>query len=341
MSVENQNQAPDQAQSGIPDQEQAENDLLAAFMADAKGEGADEGAPQNTNQADDPEQAAKAAEEEGDEASNKDGAEGDPEGDYVEDGAGNKFAVDDLLAAHEYKKQTEASLEQLRHQAIQQGQQHVAAHQQHFQQAVSALEQSFKLVQTLIPEMQPPPTSMLDPNSQDYDPHGYHFLERNQRELTARIQQAQQVVQGAQQEARRQQAAQQEQLAAQSAARLKSKYPEAWGTPEAATAKWNELTSFAGKSYGIEPQLIGSIVHPGFWEALMDAHAFRTATAKGLPKPSGAEKSSPRLVRTSAKAPAGKPGANGVATNRKQAAEAHLKKTGKVSDPLAIFGDYL
>ena len=280
----------------------------------------------------DTEEAEAEAAEEGDEEAEVEADE--PDGDYVEH-EGKKLAVSDLLAAYQFKSSTEAQLDQLRHQVVSRATQEVEVQKQAWTKRSEALDAAYEYVQSLVPDYDRPPASMLDRTSRDYDPDTYHYLNRQIDEIEGRKAQAYQQVTQAREFRKREQAQQRQQAVAQNAAKLAAEFPQ-WANPETARTEAAKLTTALKQHYGFDDETIASVVDYRFYKLAMDAAAYRASQAKGAPKPKGEAKAAPRLVRSSAKpAPQAKMG------KRKATAEAALKKTGKVTDLEATFGDFV
>lgn len=293
--------------------------------ADAKADD-HEGSEDEPVEADAEEQAEEEAEETADE----------PDGDYVELDDGERVPIADLIEARQFRKQVEGNLDQLRHQVIEQTRQEVAQYQSAWTQRIDAVEQTYAALSELMPDMEPPPRSMLQRGSADYDPDQYHWLASMREDYMSRRAEAFQKVQ----HAREQQAAEREnqmnQLVRQNLDVLRSEFPDRWGTPQKAAESAEELAAFLRSVYKFDDAAINSVIDHRFWKVAMDALAYRQAKAKGVPKPKGVEKASPRLVRS-------KPSAAPEAQRAKAQARATevLRKTGKVTDREAIFGSYV
>ena len=321
-------------------------DLLDAFLGE-EGYGAEDSkqferpAPDDTTdeepveasaEDEDTDEAEAEAAEEGDEEAEVEAEE--PDGDYVEH-EGKKLAVTELVAAYQFQKTTEGQLDQLRHQVIDRATQEVETYKQEWNERAEALDSAYEYLQTLVPDYDRPPVSMLDRGSSDYDPDTYHYLNRQIDEAEGRKAEAYRQVSQARQIRGQEQAQQRQKAVADNAAKLAAEFPE-WGNPETARVEAQKLTAALKQHYGFDDDTINSVVDYRFYKLAIDAAAYRASQAKGAPKPKGDAKAAPRLVRSSAKpAPQAKMG------KRKAAAEQALKKTGKVTDLEAIFGDFV
>jgi hypothetical protein len=104
--------------------------------------------------------------------------------------------------------------------------------------------------------------------------------------------------------------------------------------PDFTYEKSLELAGALKKHYGIDDATLQGVVDYRFFKLALDAVALRASKEKGAPKPKEA-KAAPKLVRSAAKPPVKGQG------KRKAEAERILKKTGKIADREAIFGDFV
>lgn len=269
----------------------------------------------------------------------EDAADEPPGEDFIELD-GTKVALTELIEARQWKQQAESNLRQIETQVYQQAQQRANQMLGEWDTRFQTLDTAAEAIMQLMPELEPPSRTMLQRGHPDFDPDTYHMIKDMQSEYAAKRQAAFSQVEEARQLAKRQaderQSHMHSEMLAQGVAALRREFPEQFGTPEAARKTASDLSDFLRSAYQFDDATINSVTDHRFWKLAMEAKAFRDAKARPLPKPKGAEKSAPRLVRS--KAPAA-PAAKG-AKARNQALQA-LKKTGKITDREAIFGDFV
>jgi hypothetical protein len=303
--------------------------------SDADDDGEDAGDDEDLDDDQDDEAAANAADKRGKRAD--DGAD-EPDGDYVEH-EGAKLAVSDLLEAHKFKTQVTQTVAEVRQQVEQRFARELEPVKQQVTQRAGELEQQLNFIKTLVPKLEEPPASMLDANSEDYNPDGYHFLMRAHRELQAAIGKAEGFVSQAQKERQAELQKQQAAFVQDNARKLIELMPE---LKDPAKSK-----AFAGdmKGYladvGFSELEIAGVTDVRLFKVLRDAMAYRAAQKKGAPKPKE-EGGRPRLVRGRDRPNPGKD-SRGRNPQGKKAAIDRLAKTGRVggSDLEAVFGDFI
>lgn len=291
-----------------------------AAEAEAEGEG-------EAEEITDPDEAEEAEAE---------AAEGAAQGDQVELPDGTKIAVEELIAAHQFKAQTENQLQQLRHHVVAQAQQEIEGTKQAWLGRTAEIEQVYEFLQSLVPNYERPPTSMLVQGSPDYDPDGYHFLNAKINEIEGRKGEAARRIQEAR-KVREQEAAENlRRSAEQSLAMLVAERPE-WGDPAKFVPKRDALISSLKQNYKFDDAILNTVYDYRFYLMAEDAAAYRALKSKAAPKPAGANApKAPRLIRTAAN-----PGPKAAQSRRVAEAEKTLKRTGKVTDREAIFGKFV
>lgn len=319
-------------------------DLLDAFIGTGDFNDADyldlpEKAPNEAAEAatdaDQPDEVEDESEETEVEAKDAEDAEADDDGDYVEfdteDGTTERVSVSELLEAHAQLKQLGSDSEQIRTQIAQQYQAELAPVKEAYSQQVNQLAETYALLNELLPNVEPPSLEMLNEQSQYYNPRAYreqlaayeqvYGVMGEARERIQRLQAEHQQLQNKQ----RQEQAQRDWQALVSA-------DQTW-TQGDAVKRLNSLREHAAKTYGIDPKIVAEITNPGFIRMAEDAKAYREAT-KGKIKPKA--KAAPRLVKggTARKSASAK-------SARQKAADAQLRKTGKVSDLEGVWGEFL
>lgn len=269
---------------------------------------------------------------EGDEEAEVEAAE--PDGDYVEHD-GKKIAVGDLLEAYKFKQSTEGQIDQFRQNLVTQANQYVDNQKAELTRRTEALDSAFEMLQALIPKYQRPPPSMLDKNSQDYDPDAFHYLNIQINQMEERVKDARQKVEDAR-KTRQTDAEQRDMQAVAQSAQYLAKVVPGWSDPKAMHDGVSQLQEALKANYGMTDAMINSVTDARFYLVALDAAAYRASLAKGAPKPKGVVKAAPRLVRSTAK-----PAATAPMARRQAKAADTLKKTGKVTDLEATYGRFL
>jgi hypothetical protein len=252
---------------------------------------------------------------------------GESEADYIEWGEGEaatRISLDDAIAAYTSRQQLEEQIGQYEQQRQQMPQEVEHALLTLSQERQRILREAEQLQQAYVP--QPPPLSMLDRSSQDYDPDGYYAG------LTQYQQQAQYLQQVQAQAAQQRQIMEQEQqqvqqaMIARSRQQLQQVWPEVMSSPETQT-QLAELLQHAG----FDPRTaLSNVLDPRAYAVLKLAVQGLAAQRQGAQQVQ-AVRQTPRLVRGAGRSQPGQ-AANPQALDR-------LKQTGSMDDALAaIFG---
>lgn len=328
----------------LPESDTSGGDLLDAFIdtgdfADADylelPEEAPKEAAQAATDADTPETDEDADENEEIEAKDAEDAEADDDGDYVEfdteDGTTERVSVSELLEAHAQFKQLGSDSEQIRSQIAEAYQAELAPVKEAYDAQVNQLAETYALLTELMPNVEPPSTEMLDERSQYYNPQAYRQQLDAYERVNGVMGNAREKIQKAREEHQQLQD-QQRTVQAQKDWQALVSADKTWTEGDPAK-RLGELRSHVAKAYGIDPQIVESITNPGFIRMAEDAKAYRAAKSKTI-KPKA--KTAPRLVKggTARKTANAK-------TARQKAADAQLKKTGKVTDLEAVWGSFL
>lgn len=329
---------------GLPEAESG--DLLDAFMdagdfADAdyleQPKEAPEDVAQATEEADTPETDDEDAEDTEIEA--KDDAEesdqADDDGDFVEfdteDGTTERVSVSELLEAHQQFKQLGSDSEQIRSQIAEAAQAELAPVQEAYNSQVNELAQTYALLQELMPNVEQPSMEMLNEQSQYYNPQAY-------RQQLAAYERVNEVMGDARGRITQAQEQHQKLLADQQ----KQQAQKHWQALVSADKTWAEgnpakrlgdLRSHVSSAYGIAPEVVANITEPGFIRMAEDAKAYRAAKSKTI-KPKA--KTAPRLVKGGTARKSANP-----KDARSRKANDTLRKTGRVTDVEAVWGEFL
>lgn len=245
----------------------------------------------------------------------------------------------DLLEAHKFRNEVTGTVAEIRQRVEHAASREIEGSRQALQQRATELERQFAFVQALVPKLEKPPASMLDRNSDDYDPEGYHFLMRGHTELQEAYTRAQGFLTEAQQQQQQDAAQRHQRYVADNARELLAKVPEL-GDPARAKAFAGEVKSYLTEMGFAEAEIAG-VTDWRLFVVLKEAMAHRAAKAKGAPKPKEAG-ARPRLVRQGERASPAK-GNRGVDRRGQKDALTRLQRTGRVrdSDLEAVFGDLI
>lgn len=330
----------------LPESDTSGGDLLDAFIDTGDFNDADylelpEEAPKEAAQAatdaDTPETDEDADENEEIEAKDDadEGDQADDDGDYVEfdteDGTTERVSVSELLEAHAQFKQLGSDSEQIRSQIAEAYQAELAPVKEAYDTQVNQVAEIYGLLSELLPNVEQPSTEMLDDRSQYYNPAEY----RRQLDAFERVNgvmgQAREKIQKAREEYQELQANQYKQRAQKAYQELVAA-DKTWAEGNSAQ-RLEDLRGYVSSTYGIPREEVDSVVSSGFVRMAEDAKAYRAAKSKTI-KPKA--KTAPRLVKggTARKTANAK-------TARQKAADAQLKKTGKVTDLEAVWGSFL
>lgn len=323
--------------------DEAETGLLDAFLAADESSEADALAlakPDDALEApgEDTADEVEATEDEADEV------EGDAEGDAdesdedfvefdTEDGQTERVALSELLEAHRSFKEIGSNANQIRQQIAEEASQEVTGRIRQLDEYINETFQAYELVSQLMPSVQEPDPVMLDEHSPYFNPQAY----REQQEAVRQVREIMEQAKGSVGKL-----SEQRQKAAAEAARADAN--KHWAALTNADPTWTKgdparrldtLRGSVAELYGFSPQEIGGIYDHRFIRMAEDAAAFRKAQKGGI-KPKA--KTAPRLVKAGANK--GK-AATGPDAQRKAKAAAQLRKTGKVSDLEATWGDFV
>lgn len=262
----------------------------------------------------------------------------DQDGDFVELEDGTKFAVRELLDAHKYKQEVNATVDQVRADLTQRGEQELTEFKTAATAKIKDLEDGIALIEALVPKLEKPPASMLDPASDDYDPDGYHFLMRAYDEFTTKLNAAKDKLgKGKGVTGKIDQAARKREVD-NHLRQLLEKAPDLKDEKKA-KAFTADLRKFLKGDKFSDDEINGLIDHRMIL-IVRDAMAHRQAKAKGPPKVEKGK--TPRLVRGRRANAPGK-GKGGRSNKGNADALTRLHRTGRVadSDLEAVFGDFL
>lgn len=252
----------------------------------------------------------------------------DPDGDFVELEDGTKLAVGDLLEAHKFRTEVSQNVQQIRERVYQHAQQELEPIKQQVIDAAKAAQETMQLIKTLVPDMQPPPLSMLDPRSDDYDPETYNQLNAMHQQYKAAMGDAEGKLKALKEQADRETLARHQRYLDDNAAKLIAKFPE-FAKPETAKTKAAAMRDFLGKTYGFSPEEANAIIDHRYFSVIFDAMELAELKAKGKPKPKENATVKPRLVRGGVRRTPDK-GKRSTGANR--GALERLARTGKVRE---------
>lgn len=305
---------------------------------DREGQGDDDGDDDPDKDGADDKADTKAAKTKDKDKDDGDGGE-DPDGDFVEH-EGNKFAVRDLLDAHQFKQNVTGTVDEISRQATAHYRGQVDERVRAFDTKFSEIEKSFELISGLLPNLEPPPKSMLDKSSKDYDPDQYHYLLQTQAELKEAFEAAKQKIDAAREERGKVAEKRYRDYLAEQGALLRKNHPE-FGDAAKATAKFQQISDFMGKTYGFDAAEVRKVADARIFSVIMDAMAFQEAKSKGLPKPKN-EGGKPRLVKGGGRPDPARGKARPEGAGDKAALD-RLHRTGRVraNDLEAVFGEFV
>ena len=242
-------------------------------------------------------------------------------------GEKSEIPLSELAAGYsrleDYKQKT-AALANERREFQQSKDAELAEVKQYEQQLRNTLE----FYQQLNPVGQEPPRSMLNPNSQDYNPEEYLRLKADFDDRVQSYQQtAQRLSYVQQQEQMRQQEAMKE-TTQREQAKLREVWPELFAEDaNVQTAARTALISGLQTHYGVDQETIAQVLDHRFYALAKDALAYR-AMKQDAPKVTAKLKVKPKVVKPGARAPQPKPGQQKTNDARKA-----LRKSG---DPRAF-----
>lgn len=361
-------QGADQVQDVVLDQDQEDDGLLAAFeeaetFADeeerelerpgkrGKGKAKAKAADDDAEDDDQDDDAEDDDDQEGDEdedddeadprsAKKRDDAEDDDdqEGDFVEH-EGQKIAVRDLVEAHKFKSEVTATVDQIRTKLSEDAGKALEEFRTKQSATMKELEDGLAIIKGVMGELEipAPPKTMLDPNSDDYDPDGYQYLKDTREELQAKLNKAKQALETGRKTKDDDDKKARERTVGDNIRKLLEKAPELRDQAKAKAFSDQLRTTLKGD--GFTDEEINNLTDYRQILLVRDAMAHRAAKAKGAPK-IDAKRNPPRLVRAGARA------ANptkGKGQGNKKAALDRLQRTGKVaaSDLENIWGDFV
>lgn len=317
--------------------------LLDAFIGegDFDDDGADylqpEEAPEDvaaaTEDADQPDTEDDDADDAEIEAKDAEDADAD-DGDYVEldleDGTTERVALSELLDARKQLTELGPNADQIRHNIAEQATAQVQERFTALDWQISQTAELYATLQELMPNVEPPSQELLNENSQYYNPGMY-------RQQMAAYENVSSIMEGAKgkvQELNEAYKAEQQKhrdLQTQKDWASLTAVDKSWLSGDSAKRLY-DLRGSTSEAYSIEPQAIAQITNPGFIRMAEDAKKYRDAMAKGVKsKP----KSAPRLVK------GGKGKGKPKGSARAAKAAAHLAKTGEVTDPEGVWGEFL
>lgn len=185
------------------------------------------------------------------------------------------------------------------------------------------LRNTLEFYQQLNPVGQEPPRSMLNPNSQDYNPEEYLRLKADFDDRVQSYQQtAQRLSYVQQQEQQRQQQIAQE-TTQREQAKLKQVWPELFAEDaNVQTAARTAMMSGLQSHYDIGPDIISQVLDHRLYALAKDALAYR-ALKQDAPQVTARLKVKPKVVKPGSRAPQLKPGQQKATDARKA-----LRKTG-------------
>lgn len=265
----------------------------------------------------------------------------EPEGDFVELEDGTKLAVDDLLVAHKFRTEVSQDVQQIRERVFEHVQQELEPVKQQVIEAAKSANETMQLIKTLVPDMQPPPLSMLDPSSDDYDPQTYNQLNAMHQQYKAAMADAEGKLKTLNEQAQREAQARHQRFLDENARKLIARYPE-FATPEKAKARAAAMRTFlTGKDYGFSEAEANSIIDHRMFKVIFDAMELAELKAKGKPKPKDKTTGKPRLVRAGVRRTPDKGKRSGAGPNRE--ALTRLRNTGRVreADLEGTWGDLI
>lgn len=320
----------------IENEAQAEDALLSAVMAPEQ----DLAAPseQDLDEPDEPPIAADPASDHGDDKSkqqtNEESAEDEVEVPGEEGQTPVRIKVSELLASHTEYQKLKGQQAQILEQTVRDAAEHVSGGYRQIEQQAQQTGLMLQAALQMLQPPQPPHPDMLNPQSQSYNPDGYHLAFAQYQQGREQFGRAQQL--GAQllQQAHSAQAQASE---ARERAELQS-LQRVW--PEfSSTDTINTFISDMGKAYGYSPEELDASLND-HRNALVarDALAYRALMASGKDVKAKVEAKAPKLVRSKQEA---KGGAQARDRDGKgqfaSGALASLKKTNSDADAVAYF----
>lgn len=361
-------QGADQVQDQVLDQDEEDDGLLSAFedaerFSDeeeqelarpgkrGKGKAKAKAADDDAEEDDQDDDAEDDEDQEGDEdddddeadprsAKKRDDAEDDDdqEGDFVEH-EGKKIAVRDLVDAHKFKSEVTATVDQIRTKLTEDAGKALEEFRTKQSATMRELEEGLEIIKGVMGELEipAPPKTMLDPNSDDYDPDGYQYLKDTREELQAKLNKAKTALETGRKVKDEDGKKARERSVSENIHKLLEKAPEL-RDPAKAKAFSDQLRTTL-KGDGFTDDEINDLTDYRQILLVRDAMAHRAAKAKGAPKIEGKTKP-PRLVRAGAR-PANP--TKGKGGSGKKAALDRLQRTGRVaaSDLENIWGDFV
>jgi len=312
--------------------------LLDAFLAasDEADKVFEADQTEGAAEAQEPEEEVEAEAEASEEAEGaEEGAEESEADDYVEltDDEGNtsRVSLNELVEAHRKLQGIGSSESQIRQEITEAAARQVQDRMQRLDETVGQALQSFQLVQQLVPRVKEPDPVMLDRNSPYYNPQAY-------REQAEAVRQVKEIM--GQAEGQLKETLEKRQAAAREQAQMDmdrhwislQKADESWtkGDPvKRLTGLRNEVTNL----YGFKPEEIAAIYDHRFVLMVQDALSYRKAQKTAL---KAQPKAAPKLVRA-----ASAKGTKSPQSKRKAQANAALRKTGRVTDLEAVWGEFL
>jgi hypothetical protein len=197
------------------------------------------------------------------------------------------------------------------------------------QQTQGQLQQVLEHYQSMNPVGNPPPISMLDPNSQEYNPDKYHLEKANYEKRLGEYYQSSQQLQQARQQA---EAIEAQRLATTTQAekdKLKEAWPEFYDQTKAPEVR-SEFLNGLKQHYGIDPKTVETVLDHRFYVMARDAIAYR-AVKKDAPQVSAKLKIKPKVVKPGTRTQ------SNPQTKQLADARANLRRTGKDADATNAF----
>lgn len=223
----------------------------------------------------------------------------------------------------------EENLSQLRRQAEAAVTQQLEPVLQTRQQLVDALQR----IQTFNPLPPEPDTSLLDTQSDRYNPDAYHSQRARYDAAVKQYQEVERQIAGQRQAMQREQEIVQQQTLRREIELLKEKWPEISG--ENARDIVQGFAKDVGKYYGIEPDVIDTITDHRFYLLARDALAYRRMSDKA-PAIRKKAADAPKLIKSAGRSAPAKEADRATKEARKR-----LQKTGKLEDAAAALMDIL
>ncbi len=252
-------------------------------------------------------------------------AEAEAETDYIEWGEGEtatRITLEDAIEAYTSRQQLQDQLGQYEQQRQQMPQEVEHALLTLSQERNRILHEAEQLQQAYVP--QPPPLSMLDRSSHDYDPDGYYAGLTQYREQAQYLEQVQAQAEQQRQIMQQEQQQVQQAMIARSRQQLQTVWPEVMSSPETQTQLAELL-----QSVGFDPRsALSAVYDPRAYAVLKLAVQGLQAQRQGATQVQ-AVRQTPRLVRGAGRSQPG---------HDRSASMGRLEQTGSMDDALKLLG---